>query len=58
MKNLLSNKNLKNNKIFPFGPHICFKHLLLQLPVRIYLNVNYNRNIIGKDNRKRAIIYQ
>lgn len=48
----------RNNKniTFPNGPHI--KQKWLSLPVRVYENPNYNRNIIGSENRKRSIIYQ
>ena len=38
------------------GPHI--KPQWLNNPIRIYENLNYNRNLIGSDNRKRSIIYQ
>ena len=27
-------------------------------PIRVYMNPNYNRNIIGSDNKKHSIIYQ
>jgi hypothetical protein len=46
----------RNNISFPKGPHI--KPLWLNSPIRIYLNPNYHRNLIGSDNKKRSIIYQ
>ena len=38
------------------GPQI--KPHWLNKPIRIYENPNYNRNLIGSDNKKRSIIYQ
>ena len=46
------NKNIK----FSIGPHI--KPQWLNTPIRVYNNPNFNRNIIGSENRKRSIIYQ
>lgn len=51
----------KNFSGFPYGPHI--KPILLKIstdstPIRFYDNLNYNRNLIGIENRKRSIIYQ
>lgn len=43
---------------FPIGPHIDCRPLLLKKPIRFYENLNYNRNLIGSENRKRSIIYQ
>lgn len=40
----------------PNGPHI--KPLWLNSPIRIYNNLNNDRNLIGSDNKKRSIIYQ
>lgn len=54
---LISLKHRKSKNInFPKGPHI--KPKWLNIPIRIYDNPNYNRNIIGLDNRQRSIIYQ
>ena len=52
---LSKNKNNNNNK-FPFGPHV--KPHFLNEPVRLYLNPNLDRNLIGSQNKKRSIIYQ
>lgn len=41
---------------FPNGPHI--KPFWLNLPVRVYYNPNFYRNLIGSDNKKRSVIYQ
>jgi group I intron endonuclease len=50
-------KNRKNENVkFPMGPHIKLKWL--NNPQRIYENPNYNRNLIGSDNKKRSIVYQ
>lgn len=50
-------KNRKNESVkFPKGPHI--KLQWLNNPQRIYENPNYNRNLIGSDNKKRSIVYQ
>ena len=38
------------------GPHI--KPVWLNSPIRIYNNLNYDRNLIGSENKKRSIIYQ
>ncbi len=51
----LKYRKIENIK-FPMGPHI--KPQWLNNPIRIYENPNYNRNLIGSDNRKRSIIYQ
>jgi cytochrome c oxidase subunit 1 len=53
----ISNKyrNINNMK-FPQGPHI--KPKWLNTPVRVYDNLNLNRNLIGFENKKRSIIYQ
>ena len=54
---LISLKHRKSKNIyFPNGPHI--KPKWLNIPIRIYDNPNYYRNIIGSDNRQRSIIYQ
>lgn len=50
---VFSNKNYKN---IPFGPHI--KPFYFKEPLRLYLNPNLERNLIGQENRKRSIIYQ
>lgn len=53
----LSLKDRKNNCIkYPNGPHI--KSQWLNSPVRVYDNLNINRNLIGYDNKKRSVIYQ
>jgi len=53
----ISLKYRKNENIkFPMGPQI--KPHWLNKPIRIYENPNYNRNLIGSDNKKRSIIYQ
>ena len=53
----VSLKYRKINKIhFPFGPHI--KPKWLNLPIRVYENPNYYRNLIGSENKKRSVIYQ
>jgi group I intron endonuclease len=50
-------KDRKNEiVIFPMGPHI--KPQWLNNPQRIYENPNYNRNLIGSENKKRSIVYQ
>lgn len=41
---------------FPKGPHI--KQIWLTVPVRVYDNPNFVRNLIGQENRKRSLIYQ
>ena len=46
---------LVSMNLFPFGPFI--KPIFLNEPVRIY-NPKLNKNLIGTDNRKKAIIYQ
>nr|YP_009690284.1 hypothetical protein Fomme_000066 [Fomitiporia mediterranea]QEG57064.1 hypothetical protein Fomme_000066 [Fomitiporia mediterranea] len=52
--------SLKNRKIedikYPNGPHI--KQNWLSSPKRVYENLNFYRNLIGSDNKKRSIIYQ
>lgn len=50
---IILSKDLKN---FPFGPHL--KPYFLKEPVRLYLNPNLDRNLIGLQNKKRSIIYQ
>jgi group I intron endonuclease len=50
---VFSNNNYKK---IPFGPHI--KPFYLKEPLRLYLNPNLDRNLIGQDNKKRSIIYQ
>lgn len=54
----LSLKRKKNcpGRSIPNGPHI--KPLWLNSPIRIYNNLNNDRNLIGSDNKKRSIIYQ
>lgn len=52
----LSLKHKKNIIKIPNGPHI--KPMWLNFPVRIYNNPNYDKNLIGSDNKKRSIIYQ
>jgi len=52
----LSLKHKKNIIKIPNGPHI--KPMWLNSPVRIYNNPNYDKNLIGSDNKKRSIIYQ
>lgn len=42
----------------PYGPHIKPRWLNAIPPVRVYDNLNFHRNLIGSDNRKRSIIYQ
>lgn len=51
----LKYRNRKENT-FPYGPHINIK--CLREPVRFYNNPNLFRNIIGKENKNRSIIYQ
>ena len=46
---------LLNMCLFPLGPFV--KPLFLSEPVRVYYP-KLNRNLIGTDNRKKAIIYQ
>lgn len=47
----------RNFRNFPYGPHI--KPIwLISNPIRIYFNLNYNKNYIGLENKKRSIIYQ
>jgi hypothetical protein len=41
---------------YPNGPHVQPKYLIK--PVRVYNNLNLERNKIGSDNRKVAVIYQ
>ena len=41
---------------FPNGPHI--NPLWLNNPVRVYINLNYNRNKIGSENKKHSVVYQ
>ena len=54
---LISLKHRKIDSIkFPKGPHI--KPQWLNNPIRVYENPNYNRNLIGSDNKNRSIIYQ
>jgi group I intron endonuclease len=52
--------SLKYRKIkninFPKGPHK--NPQWLNKPVRVYMNPNYNRNLIGFENKKHSIIYQ
>ena len=43
--------------IFPFGPYIKPIFLCRAEPVRIYYP-KLNKNLIGTDNRKKAVIYQ
>lgn len=52
----LSLKHKKNIIQIPYGPHI--KPMWLNEPIRLYNNPNYNKNLIGSDNKKRSIIYQ
>lgn len=52
----LSLKHKKNIIEIPNGPHIEPKWL--NNPIRIYNNPNYDKNLIGFDNKKRSIIYQ
>ena len=40
----------------PNGPHKTPQWL--NKPIRVYTNPNYNRNIIGSENKKHSIIYQ
>jgi len=49
----IKNKNTIN---FPNGPHILPKWL--NTPIRVYNNLNLNKNLIGLENKKRSIIYQ
>src|ERR1700730_5996122 len=57
ISNIIPLKNRKNENVkFPMGPHIKLKWL--NNPQRIYENPNYNRNLIGSDNKKRSIVYQ
>ena len=46
----------EENIKFPNGPHILPQWL--NYPVRIYNDLNTQRNFIGSDNKKRSIIYQ
>lgn len=46
----------KNNKNIPLGPQI--QPSYLKEPIRLYLNLNLNKNLIGQENKKRSIIYQ
>lgn len=52
--------SLKYRKIhhlrFPEGPRI--KPEWLNNPVRVYENLNLNRNLIGSENKKHSLIYQ
>lgn len=41
---------------FPNGPHI--KPKWLNSPIRVYENLNYDKNMISSDNKNRSIIYQ
>lgn len=52
----LSLKHKKNIIQIPYGPHI--KPMWLNKPIRIYNNPNYDKNLIGSENKKRSIIYQ
>jgi group I intron endonuclease len=52
----LSLKHKKNIVQIPYGPHI--NPMWLNEPIRIYNNPNYDKNLIGSDNKKRSIIYQ
>ena len=52
----LSFKHKKNIVEIPNGPHI--KPKWLNSPIRVYYNLNYDKNLIGSDNKKRSIIYQ
>jgi len=52
----LSLKHKKNIIQIPYGPHI--KPIWLNEPIRLYNNPNYDKNLIGSDNKKRSIIYQ
>ena len=57
MKHIISLKHRIKKTIYSSGPHI--EPLWLNNnPVRIYFNLNRNRNLIGIENRKRSIIYQ
>jgi group I intron endonuclease len=42
---------------FPNGPHRKPQWLKAK-PVRVYENLNYDRNLIGSENRKHSLIYQ
>jgi len=52
----ISLKHKKNIIQIPYGPHI--KPIWLNKPVRLYNDPNYDKNLIGFDNKKRSIIYQ
>lgn len=51
----LKYRKIKNIK-FPNGPHKL--PLWLNNPVRVYMNLNFNRNLLGSENKKHSIIYQ
>lgn len=55
---LITYRKYKKNKLidYPCGPHLM--PLWLNSPVRVYENLDFNRNLIGSDNKKRSIIYQ
>lgn len=42
--------------IKPFGPHILPKYEFIKNPVRVY-KPNLDRNLIGKENKNRTLIY-
>jgi hypothetical protein len=52
----LSLKHKKNKVKIPNGPHI--KPIWLNNPIRIYDNIDCQKNLIGSNNKKRSIIYQ
>lgn len=52
----ISLKHKYNIIQIPYGPHI--KPIWLNKPIRLYNDPNYNKNLIGSDNKKRSIIYQ
>jgi len=52
----LSFKHKKNIIQIPYGPHI--KPIWLNEPIRLYIDLNNDKNLVGSQNKKRSIIYQ
>jgi hypothetical protein len=53
--NFVENSVLFSNYLFPIGPFI--QPIFLKKPIRVYFP-NLNRNLIGKENKNKVIIYQ
>lgn len=48
----------RKNQIHKFANGQHKKPMWLNNPVRVYNNLNFNRNLIGSENKKQSIIYQ